>query len=213
MSGLTAPLAAGLVPVVVIDDVGHAAPLADALRSAGLPTVEVTLRTDAALDALRVMAEDETLVVGAGTVVRREQVHAAVAAGARYIVSPGFSAAIVEECARAGVPYIPGVATATEVQSALEHGIDVMKFFPAAAAGGPAAIRALSAPFSQVRFVPTGGITADTLPDYLAVGSVLAVGGSWMVAPDLISAGDFARIAELSREAVALAATSKEVRR
>jgi 2-dehydro-3-deoxyphosphogluconate aldolase/(4S)-4-hydroxy-2-oxoglutarate aldolase len=204
--------ATGLVPVVVIDSVARATPLAAALRSAGLPTVEVTLRTEQALGALRVMAEDKELIVGAGTVVRPEQVHAAVAAGARYVVSPGFSAAVVKECEVQGVPCIPGVATATEIQCAVEHGIEIVKFFPAAAAGGAAAVSALSAPFSRVRFVPTGGITARTLPEYLAVPSVLAVGGSWMVAPDLVSAGDFGRITALSVEAVALARQTREAR-
>ena len=200
----------GLVPVVVIDSAAHAAPLADALRSGGLLTVEVTLRTGAALDALRMIAEDPAILAGAGTVLRADQVKAAVAAGARYVVSPGFSPTVVKECEAQGVPCIPGVATATEVQTALEHGIEIVKLFPAAAIGGPGVVRALSAPFPQVRFVPTGGITARSLPDYVEVPSVLAVGGSWMVAPDLLAAGDFERITQLTSEAVATVRRTRE---
>lgn len=200
----------GLVAVVVIDRVSDAAPLAEILVGAGLPLVEVTLRTPEALASLRAMADTPGAVVGAGTVLTPAQVAAAVAAGARYVVSPGLSAAVVRECAGLGVPCIPGVATATEIQRALEHGLDVVKLFPAEVCGGPAMIRALSAPFSDVRFVPTGGITAASLPEYLALPSVLAVGGSWMVPRSLVADGDFAGVAELSRDAADLARASRE---
>jgi 2-dehydro-3-deoxyphosphogluconate aldolase / (4S)-4-hydroxy-2-oxoglutarate aldolase len=192
----------GVVPVVVIDDVRHAAPLGHALRLGGLPCAEVTLRTDNALACLRVLAEDPSLLVGAGTVVRPAQVGPAVEAGARYVVSPGFSAAVVAECAQIGVPVLPGVATATEIQAALEAGVQTMKFFPAEAAGGVAAVTALSAPFRDVTFVPTGGITAANLHDYLRVPSVAAVGGSWLVSPALLQAEDFDTIASLVSAAV-----------
>lgn len=202
----------GVLPVVVIDQAAHASALASTLGSAGLTTIEVTLRTPSALDALRAMAEDPAVVVGAGTVVRPGQVEAAVVAGARFVVSPGFSAAVVKECAAMRVPCIPGVATATEIQSALDHGLDVLKFFPAESAGGTGALKAWSAPFAQARFVPTGGITAGNLTSYLMLPSVLAVGGSWMVAADLVSSGAFDRIGALSREAVALAHGAREGR-
>jgi 2-dehydro-3-deoxyphosphogluconate aldolase/(4S)-4-hydroxy-2-oxoglutarate aldolase len=205
MTGVLEHLAATrLLPVVVIQRASDAEPLAEALVQGGLPSAEVTMRTDAALEALRIMADRHDLVVGAGTVVRPDQVAAAVAAGARYVVSPGFSAAVGRECVQQGVPFIPGVATATEILRAVDHGIDVVKFFPAEAAGGARAVRAMAAPFAQVRFVPTGGVTAETLGSYLALRQVLAVGGSWMVAPELIAAARFGRIAELTREAVAL---------
>ncbi len=197
--------ATGLVAVVVVDGVADAAPLAETLVSAGLPLVEVTLRTPEALAALRAAAGVAGAVVGAGTVLTPGQVDAAVAAGARYVVSPGLSDAVVRECAVLGVPCVPGVATAGEIQRALEHGLDTVKLFPAEACGGVPTIRALSAPFPGLRFVPTGGITAGTLPDYLAVPSVLAVGGSWMVPRDAVAAQDLDRVARLSREAVALA--------
>ncbi|MCB0909601.1 MAG: bifunctional 4-hydroxy-2-oxoglutarate aldolase/2-dehydro-3-deoxy-phosphogluconate aldolase [Nocardioidaceae bacterium] len=205
--------ATGLVAVVVIDRVADAEPLADALVSAGLPLVEVTLRTPEALGALRAAAAVPGAVVGAGTVLTPAQVEAAVAAGARYVVSPGLSDGVVDECAALGVPCLPGVATATEIQRALEHGLDVVKLFPAEACGGVAMVRALSAPFPGLRFVPTGGIGAATLPDYLAVASVLAVGGSWMVPRDAVAAGDLARITDLTRAAVALARGGAEVTR
>src|SRR4051812_11853196 len=150
--------ALGVVPVVVIENASAAARLGSALSAGGLPCAEVTLRTDSALESLRVLAEDPALLVGAGTVIRPQQVQSALEAGARFIVSPGFSAAVVAECIGVGVPVLPGVATATEIQAALEAGLDVVKFFPAEAAGGVGALKALAAPFRSVRFVPTGGI-------------------------------------------------------
>ena len=192
----------GVIPVVVIDDPSRAAALGSALLLGGLPCAEVTLRTDAALESLRALAENPDLLVGAGTVLRPAQVEAALRAGARYIVSPGFSASVVGECQRSGVPVLPGVATATEIQMALEAGLEAVKFFPAEASGGLAALRALAAPFRGLRFVPTGGITADRLASYLAEPSVLAVGGSWLVSADLLAAEDFAQITDLAAAAV-----------
>jgi 2-dehydro-3-deoxyphosphogluconate aldolase/(4S)-4-hydroxy-2-oxoglutarate aldolase len=194
-----------LVPVVVLDRVDDAWPLGQALKAGGLPCAEVTFRTAAAEDAVRELAKDPDLLVGAGTIVTVEQVDAAVAAGASFIVSPGFSAAVVLRCQALGVPVVPGVATPSEVMLAMDAGLDVVKFFPAEANGGVPALRALAAPFGSMRFVPTGGVTAGNLADYLRVPSVLAVGGSWLVAPKLVAAGDFGEVERLTAEAVAIA--------
>jgi 2-dehydro-3-deoxyphosphogluconate aldolase / (4S)-4-hydroxy-2-oxoglutarate aldolase len=204
MSVMAAIAEVRLVPVIVLEDEGSAAPLADALVAGGLRCAEVTFRTPAARAALRIMAADDRLLVGAGTGVTPAQVDEAVAAGARFIVSPGFSAAVVRQCAAAGVPVFPGVATATDLMAAVQEGLDVVKFFPAEPLGGVKMISALAAPFPSMRFVPTGGITAAGLPAYLAHPAVLAVGGSWMVAPKLIAAGEWGEITRLTAEAVAL---------
>jgi len=196
---------AGVIPVVVVDDVKQAELLADALVQGGLPIAEITFRTPAAAEAIRAVAARGDVLVGAGTVITVDQVDAAVAAGAQYIVSPGTSRAVVERAGEHGVLALPGVVTATEIQAALELGITTVKFFPAGTSGGPAAIKALAAPFGNVKFVPTGGITPDNLADYLSIPSVLAVGGSWMVKPSLIRAGNTGAIADLARDAVALA--------
>lgn len=196
--------AARLVPVVVLDDAADADPLAAALVAGGLPVAEVTFRTAAAPDAIRVMADRGDILVGAGTVLTPAQVDRAVAAGASYVVSPGLSRAVVERCQEHGVLALPGAVTATEIQAALELGLDTVKFFPAGTSGGAKAIAALAAPFGGVRFVPTGGVSAANLHEYLAVPSVVAVGGSWMVSKDLVRAGDFAGITRLTADAVAL---------
>ncbi len=192
----------GVVPVVVIDDATHAEPLGQALVAGGLPCAEVTLRTDAALDSLRALAANPDLLVGAGTVIRPSQVGLALDAGARFIVSPGLSLAVLAECAQAGVPVLPGVATATEILAALDAGLDVVKFFPAEAAGGVRTLSALAAPFRDLRFVPTGGIGPLDLPRYLALPSVLAVGGSWLASAPLLAGGRFAEITDLAAAAV-----------
>ena len=197
--------AARLVPVVVVDDAAHAEPLAAALVAGGLPVAEVTFRTAAAEDAIRAMASRGDMLVGAGTVLTVEQVDRAVAAGASYVVSPGLSRAVVERCREHAVLALPGAATATEVQAALELGLTTVKFFPAGTSGGAAAIKALAAPFGGVTFVPTGGVGPKNLLEYLAIDAVLAVGGSWMVPRDVVAAGDFDRITALTAEAVALA--------
>ncbi|MEX2549238.1 MAG: bifunctional 4-hydroxy-2-oxoglutarate aldolase/2-dehydro-3-deoxy-phosphogluconate aldolase [Nitriliruptoraceae bacterium] len=199
-------LSAGrLIPVVVLDDAGAAGPLAAALASGGLPVAEVTFRTPAAADAIRAMTETSDILVGAGTVLTPDQVDQAVAAGARFVVSPGLSRAVVERCREHGVLALPGVATASEIQAALELGIDTVKFFPAGTSGGAPAIVALAGPFRSVRFVPTGGIGPKNLHDYLSIPAVAAVGGSWMVPRDRLEAGDFDGIAQLVADAVSLA--------
>ena len=194
-----------IVPVVVLHDATRASAVARALKDGGLPVAEVTFRTSAASAALAEMASDREMLVGAGTVVSPSQVDVAVAAGARFIVSPGLSRAVVRHCADVGVPVVPGVATATELMAALEEGIDVVKFFPAESCGGAAGIRALAAAFPQVRFVPTGGLTQANFRTYLDLPAVAAVGGSWMVPTDALSDGDFARVTALTRDAVAVA--------
>jgi 2-dehydro-3-deoxyphosphogluconate aldolase / (4S)-4-hydroxy-2-oxoglutarate aldolase len=194
-----------LVPVVVIDDASDAPALAEALVAGGLPVAEVTFRTAAAPDAIRALADRGDVLVGAGTVLTPAQVDAAVAAGADYVVSPGTSRAVVERCLEHGVTALPGAVTATEVQAALELGVTTVKFFPAGTAGGAPAIAALAAPFGDVRFVPTGGIGPANLAQFLALPSVAAVGGSWMVPRDLVGARDTAALRSLVADAFALA--------
>jgi 2-dehydro-3-deoxyphosphogluconate aldolase/(4S)-4-hydroxy-2-oxoglutarate aldolase len=193
-----------IVPVVVLDRVQDAAPLAQALLAGGLPMAEVTFRTAAAEESIRMMSERPELTVGAGTVLTADQVQQAVDAGAQFVVSPGFSASVVAACRERNVPVISGVATATEIQMALDSGQNVVKLFPAEAVGGLATLKALAAPFPSLRFVPTGGITEETASAYLAHPAVLAVGGSWMVATSLLAAGDFEEVRRRSERAVAL---------
>lgn len=185
----------GVIPVVVIDDPSRSPELAAALIEGGLPTAEITLRTLSAVESIRALAEVQGFVVGAGTIVSPAQVAQALEAGAAYVVSPGFSAAVSRECATLGVPLVPGVATPTELLMALDAGHEVVKFFPAGAAGGVPMLKALAAPFPSARFVPTGGISLATLPDYLAVPAVAAVGGTWIATRDAIASGDFATVA------------------
>lgn len=194
----------GIVPVVVIEDAKQALPLAEALCAGGLPCAEVTFRTAAARDAIREMKKKENMLVGAGTVLTPEQVDEAVDAGAEFIVSPGFNRNVVRHCKEKGISVIPGVCTPTEVEMALEEGIEVVKFFPAEAAGGIAMIKAMSAPYGSVRFMPTGGITTENLADYLSCNKVIACGGSFMVSKKLINEDQFGKIEELTREAVSL---------
>ncbi|MFG2009611.1 bifunctional 4-hydroxy-2-oxoglutarate aldolase/2-dehydro-3-deoxy-phosphogluconate aldolase [Micromonospora sp. NPDC048868] len=203
--------AARILPVVVLDDARDAAPLAEALARGGLPCAEVTFRTDAAAESIRVMSERGDLLVGAGTVLTPAQVDRAVEAGARFVVTPGFSPAVVRRCQEAGVPVFPGVATGTEIQMALDAGLDTVKFFPAEQLGGVAMIKALAAPYRSVRFIPTGGVNTANLSDYLALPAVLAVGGTWMVAPDLIAAGRWDEVAARTAAAVEAARPAVEV--
>lgn len=195
----------GLVPVVVLDDAALADGLAGALVAGGLPVAEVTFRTDAAEESIRVMAARGDLLVGAGTVVTVNQVDRAVGAGARFVVSPGLSRAVVERCGELGVAVLPGAVTATEVMAAMDLGCTTLKFFPAGTSGGSAAIAALAAPFGVVRFVPTGGVGPLNLAEYLGLSAVTAVGGSWMVPRDLVAARDWAAVERLVAEAVQLA--------
>lgn len=198
-----------LIPVVVADDSESADALAEALVAGGLPVAEVTFRTAAARDVIEAMAARGDVLVGAGTVLSPDQVDMAVDAGAAFIVSPGLSRAVVERALERGVLPLPGVATATEIQAAIELGLGVVKFFPAEASGGVGAIKALAAPFTDLSFVPTGGVGPANLADYLALPSVAAVGGSWMVPRDLLRERDVPRLSALVAEAVALAATSR----
>ncbi|GJE58231.1 bifunctional 4-hydroxy-2-oxoglutarate aldolase/2-dehydro-3-deoxy-phosphogluconate aldolase [Methylobacterium trifolii] len=172
-----------VIPVLVIEDAAHAEPIARALVEGGLTALEVTLRTPAALDVIREMSRVEGAVVGAGTVLNPRDLDAALGAGAKFIVSPGLTAPLTEAAQANGVPYLPGVANAADIMRGLDHGLDRFKFFPAEAAGGLKAIKALAAPFGQVRLCPTGGITEATAPDWLAQDCVLCVGGSWVVKP------------------------------
>ncbi len=197
-----------LVPVVVLDDAVNSGPLAQALVDGGLPIAEVTFRTDAARDSIARMAGRGDILVGAGTVLTPGQVDMAVDAGAVFVVSPGLSRAVVDRCRERGVTALPGAVTASEIQAALEMGLTTLKFFPARASGGAEAVRALSAPFRDVRFVPTGGIDGDDLAEYLRLPSVLAVGGSWMVPRKAIADGDFDRIRELTSASVTAAAAA-----
>lgn len=192
----------GLVPVITINSAHDAVPLAEALLDGGIGCAEVTFRTPAAAEAIaNISSTCGTLLVGAGTVLTVEQAEQAIRAGAQYIVAPGFDPAVVGWCQARNVPVLPGVATPSEVSMALASGLDVLKFFPAEAMGGVQTLRALAAPFASVRFIPTGGITVANLPQYLALPNVAACGGSWMVKEDMISAGKFAEIARLSRQA------------
>lgn len=198
---------APVVPVVVVDDHADAVPLARALVAGGLPAIEVTLRTPVALDAIRAIAgEVPGAVVGAGTVITPDQVGEVVAAGARFLVSPGWTDVLLDAMRSSGVPFLPGVSTTSEVVALLERGVREMKFFPAEAAGGTAYLKALAAPLPQARFCPTGGIGPGSAPDYLALPNVGCVGGSWMLPKDAVAGRDWGRVEALAREAAALSA-------
>ncbi|MFI5792146.1 bifunctional 4-hydroxy-2-oxoglutarate aldolase/2-dehydro-3-deoxy-phosphogluconate aldolase [Streptomyces sp. NPDC051677] len=193
---------APVVPVVVVEDAADAVPLARALVAGGLAAIEVTLRTPAALDAIReISGAVPEAVVGAGTVITPEQVTACGAAGARFLVSPGWTDALLTAMRASGLPFLPGVSTTSEVVALLERGVREMKFFPAQAAGGTAYLRSLAGPLPQARFCPTGGIGPDNALDYLTLPNVGCVGGSWMVPADAVAARDWARIEGLARTA------------
>ena len=195
---------APVVPVLVIDDLADAAALARALVAGGLPALEVTLRTSAALDAIRAMAEVPGGVVGAGTLLTPADVIAAKAAGARFGVSRGVTEALLDACAEHDLPLLPGAATATEIMALLEKGYTVQKFFPAEQAGGAAYLKSVGAPIPQVMFCPTGGISLKNARDYLALPNILCVGGSWVAPKDAMARGDWAAITALAAEAVRL---------
>ncbi|MEV4426546.1 bifunctional 4-hydroxy-2-oxoglutarate aldolase/2-dehydro-3-deoxy-phosphogluconate aldolase [Streptomyces sp. NPDC053792] len=196
-----------VVPVVVIEDAADAVPLARALVAGGLPLIEVTLRTPAALDAVRaIAAEVPEAVVGAGTVVSAAGVADAVGAGARFLVSPGWTEGLLGAMRDSGVPFLPGVSTASEVVALLERGVRDMKFFPAEAAGGVPYLKSLAGPLPRARFCPTGGITLASAPAYLALPNVGCVGGTWMLPPDALAARDWARVESLARGAAGLRA-------
>ena len=193
----------GLVPVVAIDRSEDAAALGDALTAGGLPCAEITFRTAAAADAIAAMSKhDPNMLVGAGTVLNVEQAKRAIDSGAKFIVSPGFSAKVVAYCQQQNVPITPGIATPTELTAAIDAGLSVVKFFPAEAIGGLKLLKALSAPFGGVKFIPTGGIDAENIQAYLKHPAVLACGGSWIVKSDLIRGGQFDEITRLTTEAM-----------
>lgn len=197
-----------VVPVVVLEDAKDAVPLADALVKGGLPCAEVTFRTAAAEESIRLMCEKyPEMLVGAGTVLTKEQVDRAVAAGAKFIVSPGFDAEIVDYCLEKEIPVLPGCITPSEVAQAVKRGLKTVKFFPAEQAGGLPMIKAMAAPYTMVKFMPTGGISAKNLKDYLEFDKIICCGGSWMVKGDMIKNKEFDKIAEMTKEAVALAAS------
>ncbi|ARH95233.1 keto-deoxy-phosphogluconate aldolase [Streptomyces sp. MOE7] len=196
---------APVIPVVVLDDAADAVPLARALVAGGLPAIEVTLRTPAALDAIRAIAEEvPEAVVGAGTVLTPEHVDAAGAAGARFLVSPGWSPRLLRAMRVCGLPFLPGVSTASEVVALLDEGVTELKFFPAEAAGGTAYLKSLAAPLPQARFCPTGGIGLASAPSYLALPNVACVGGTWMLPADALAAKDWDRVRRLAKEAAEL---------
>ncbi|MFF5575994.1 bifunctional 4-hydroxy-2-oxoglutarate aldolase/2-dehydro-3-deoxy-phosphogluconate aldolase [Streptomyces luteogriseus] len=198
---------ARVLPVLTVPDAATAGPLAEALAAGGARCAEVTFRTPDAEQVLKTMAAHAGLAVGAGTVLTPEQAERAVAAGARFVVSPGFDEDVVARCRELGVPVVPGIASATELMRALRSGLDTVKLFPAQPLGGIPMLRALAAPFPQARFVPGGGIDAARLPAYLAVPAVLAVGGSWMATPAHLERGEYGEIRRLTAEAVHGSAT------
>ncbi len=192
----------GVVPVVVLEDTKDAAPLAKALVEGGLPCAEVTFRTEAAEASIRLMAEQyPEMLIGAGTVLTKEQVDAAVKAGAKFIVSPGFDPEIVDYCLEKEIPVLPGCISPSEVAQAVKRGLNIVKFFPAEAAGGLAMIKAMAAPYTGLKFMPTGGINAKNLEEYLSCDKILCCGGSWMVKGDMVKAGEFDKIREMTKEA------------
>ncbi|TDX22871.1 bifunctional 4-hydroxy-2-oxoglutarate aldolase/2-dehydro-3-deoxy-phosphogluconate aldolase [Rhodovulum visakhapatnamense] len=195
---------APVIPVLVIEDAALARPLAEALVAGGLPVLEVTLRTPAALDAIREMAGVEGGVVGAGTLLTPADVEAATAAGARFGVSPGSTPALLDAARAGDLPLLPGAATASEAMALLEKGYSVQKFFPAETAGGAAALKALASPLPQIRFCPTGGVSLANAASYLSLPNVLCVGGSWVAPKEKVAAGDWDAIVALAREAAAL---------
>ena len=200
----------GIVPVVVLEDAKDAAPLAQALMDGGLPCAEVTFRTDAAEESIRIMSEQfPDMLVGAGTVLTTDQVDRAVAAGAKFIVSPGLNPRIVKYCVDKGILITPGCSNPSDVEQALENGLEVVKFFPAEAAGGLPMIKAMAAPYVGVKFMPTGGINAKNVRDYLSYDRVIACGGSWMVKGELVKEGRFDEIEKLTREAVEIVKESR----
>lgn len=195
----------GVVPVVVLNDAKDAEPLAQALCEGGLPCAEVTFRTAAAEESIRIMASEyPDMFVGAGTVLTTEQVDRAVGAGAKFIVSPGFDPEIVDYCLSKNIPVFPGCVTPSEVAQAVKRGLKVVKFFPAESFGGISTIQALAAPYVGLRFMPTGGVNAKNLADYLSSDKIIACGGSWMVKGSLVEAGKFDEIKAMTEEAVRL---------
>jgi len=207
---LTSLLARRVIPVVTLTDPDSAIGVAAALSRGGLPIAEITFRSDAAEKAIATIASQTDVRVGAGTVIDVELVDRAAAAGATFIVTPGFSAAVVERCLEMGMPIIPGVGGATDIMSALAYGLTVVKLFPADALGGPKTVKALSGPFPRVRFLPTGGVTVSNAREYLRIDAVAAVGGSWITPPDVVAERRFGEVEQLAAEAVAICAEGEQ---
>lgn len=200
----------GIVPVVVLNDSKDAEPLADALCEGGLACAEVTFRTETAAESIKIMSEKHPeMLVGAGTVLTVEQVDEAVAAGAKFIVSPGLNSEVVKYCLDKNIAITPGVVTPSEMEQAIELGLNIVKFFPAEPSGGLSMIKAVSAPYTMLKFMPTGGINPGNVKEYLKSDKIFACGGSWMVKGDLVDAGDFDKIKELTKEAADIV---KEIR-
>ena len=193
----------GIVPVIALDDAKDAEPLAKALIEGGLPCAEVTFRTEAAEESIKIMSEKyPELIVGAGTVLTPEQADRAMAAGSKFIVSPGLNPKVVKHCLDKGYPIVPGTSNPSDVETAIELGLDTVKFFPAEAAGGLKMIKSMAAPYTKMHFMPTGGINADNLKSYLDFNKIVCCGGSWMVKKDMVTAGDFEGIKNLTKQAV-----------
>ena len=193
----------GIVPVIQIENLEDAVPLAKALCQGGLPVAEVTFRTPCAAEAIKLMKQAyPDMLIGAGTVLNPAQVDQAIAAGSEFIVSPGFNPTTVQYCLDKNIPIIPGTSTPSDMEKAIEMGLDFVKFFPTEANGGLPAIKAMSAPYNQLKFMPTGGINLNNLHDYLAFNKIIACGGSWMVTPNLLNNKDFETIEEYTRQAV-----------
>lgn len=194
-----------VIPVVTIDNPSHAVPLARALVEGGIGIIELTLRTESALESLRLIADEvPDILVGAGTILTPAQADASVASGAAFLVSPGVTVALLDHMLSLDIPVLPGVATVGEVMAVLERGLNAMKFFPAGPAGGPSYLAAIGAPIPQVQFCPTGGVSLSSAPEYLALPNVSCVGGSWLTPRSLVEAEDWSGIARLAREASAL---------
>lgn len=202
---------AGVLPLMTVNDPTDAVKVGEALLTGGLPVAEVTFRTDAAEDAIRLMAKElPELLLGAGTILTTQQADRARDAGAKFCVSPGFNPSVVSHCNAMGFPIAPGVCTPTDIEAAMEHGLTVLKFFPAEAMGGLKTLKAIAAPYSSIRFIPTGGVNAASLPGYLGFKKVLACGGSWLAPNELIDAGKFDEIARLATEAVAIVRAARQ---
>ena len=194
---------AGIVPVVVIEDADNAVKTVEALSNGGIDVAEVTFRTDAAEESIKRISEARPdIILGAGTVTSIEQVDRAVRAGAKFIVTPGYNPKVVNYCIENSIPVVPGVMDTNSIEMALEAGLDTVKFFPAEQAGGVKMLKALSGPYTKLKFIPTGGINKDNMNEYLSFNKIAAVGGSWMVKKDMIAKGEFKKIEELSREAI-----------
>lgn len=205
LTSLQVMLDAPVIPVIVLNDVAHAVPMAKALVAGGIRMLEITLRTSVALECMRAIANEvPEAVVGAGTIRSAADAKAALAAGARFGVSPGYTSTVGKTCQDIGLPLLPGIATGSEIMTAQEDGYTELKFFPAMQAGGPNLLKAWAGPFTDINFCPTGGVSPENAPQLLALPNVVVVGGSWLTPADVMARGDWAQITALAKEAVAL---------